>query len=79
MKEIATMRLRACGPGEVMKPVRVLLEKDGKPFGGPVTYPAGFLPPSPGENWDDKYVIASGRLGAGDNTWDEVILSIKEG
>ena len=72
------MRIRGWWPGEAMKFVRVLLEKDGKPFGGPVTYPVGFLPPNTGENWDDKHVVASGRFGAGDEKWDEVILSIKE-
>jgi hypothetical protein len=78
MKEIATIRLRACRPGEAMKPVRVLLEKDGKPFGGPVTIPAGTLPPAPGEEWDDRHVVVDGRVGVGDDTWDEVILRIKE-
>ena len=72
------MKLRGCEPGEVMKPARVLLEKDGKTFGGPVTFPAGFLPPGPGEDWDDRHVVVSGRVGASDNTWDEVILSIAE-
>ena len=72
------MRTRPCRPGEAMKPVRVLLEKDGKPFARPVTYPAGYLPPAAGKNWDEKHVVVGGRLGAGDDTWDEVILSIKE-
>lgn len=72
------MRIRACIPGETMKPVRVLLEKGGKRFGGPVTYPAGSLPPGPGEEWDDRHVVVDGRVGVSDDTWDEVILSIKE-
>jgi hypothetical protein len=78
IRENATMRIRVCKPGEAMKPVRVLVEKNGSPLRGPVTYPAGYLPPSPGEYWDEKHVVASGRLGAGDDTWDEVILEIKE-
>ena len=78
MKEDSTLKLRACEPGEAVKPVRVLLEKGGKAFGGQVTFPAGFLPPGPGEVWDDRYLVVSGRIGAGDNTWDEVILTVAE-
>ena len=74
------MRIRTCRGGETMKPARVLLEKDGKRWGGPVTYADGWLPPAPGEKWDEdgKYIVVNGRLGQGDDTWDEVILTITE-
>jgi hypothetical protein len=63
-----------------MKPIRVLLEKDGKPYGSVTTYPAGWAPPDVGEFWeeDKKHVVVSGRPGTGDATHDEVILTIKE-
>ena len=61
-----------------MKPIRVLLEKDGKPYGRPASCPVGFAPPDIGEMWDNKHVVVSGRHGTGDDTWDEVILTIRE-
>jgi hypothetical protein len=74
------MRIRTCYQGETMKPLRVLLEKDGRRFGGPVSYPVGWLPPAPGEKWDGdgKHTVVDGRLGNGDDTWDEVILTVRD-
>jgi hypothetical protein len=72
------MKIRACRPGERMKPVRVLLEKDGNRYGGPVTIPEGFLPPTVGEEWDEKHVVVGARSGINDDTWDEVLLTIQE-
>jgi len=74
------MKLRVSNPGEPMKPIRVLLEKDGKPC-GEVTYPAGWTPPDIGESLDfanKKHVVVSGRSGMGDAIHDEIILTIKE-
>jgi hypothetical protein len=74
------MKLRVSNAGEPMKPIRVLLEIDGKPYGSVTTYPAGWTPPDVGEAWeeDKKHVVVSGRPGVGDATWDEIILAIKE-
>ena len=74
------MKPRASNTAKPMKPIRVRLEKDGKPYGSVTTYPAGWTPPDVGEAWeeDKKHVVVSGRPGAGDATWDEVILVIKE-
>jgi hypothetical protein len=61
----------------VDKSIRVLLEKDGKPFGGPVTFhgPAKLL--AIGNPWDDVYVIVDGRRGTDDEDFDEVVLIVE--
>jgi len=65
-------------PGERMKPIRVLLEKGGQRFGGPITFPADSLPPGPGKDFDERHVVVDAKAGVSDDTWDEVILTIKE-
>lgn len=59
------------------KSIRVFLEKDGKPYGGPVTFvgPASLL--AIGNAWNDEYVIVDGRRGTDDEQFDEVILTIE--
>jgi len=61
----------------VAKLIRVLLEKDGEPYGGPVRFygPTKLL--AIGNAWDDEHVIVDGRRGADDEECDEVILIIE--
>jgi len=60
------------------KPVRVLLEKDGKPFRGPTTCPSARGLPRVGDQWDDKHVVVGGKRGKDDEVFDEVILIVEE-
>jgi hypothetical protein len=60
------------------KPVRVLLERDGKPYNGPITFAGPGHLPKPGDVWDDKHVVKSGRRGTDDAQFDEVILTIEQ-
>lgn len=71
------MKPRAFKSGEPKKPIRVRLEKDGKPYGSVATYPLGWAPPDAGEPWNDRLMVVSGRLGVGDDEFDEVILTVE--
>ena len=70
------MKPRAFKLGESQKPVRVRLEKDGKPYGSVTTYPVGWAPPDVGEPWGDGLTVVSGRPGTGDDEFEEVILIV---
>jgi hypothetical protein len=59
----------------LVRPIRLLLEKDGKPYGGPVTFHGPALLLAIGKPWDE-YVIVDGRRGTDDAEFDEVILTI---
>jgi hypothetical protein len=56
----------------VAESIRVVLEKDGKRVGGPVTVHSPAQLPAKDRAWDE-YVIVDGRRGTDDEEFDEVI------
>ena len=64
--------------GIMDKPVRVLLVKNGKAYGGTSTFPSPSGLPRVGDSWDERHVVIGGRRGKDGDEYYEVILTLEE-